>query len=305
MLNKNQEWEVIQVVDTITPGSPHYNEKSRLAKTLQKDGKTWGRGDTEDSLLAHSNEKITCYSCHSSWMTSCFGCHLPMEANQKSNMKHFEGTLSRNYTSYNPQVVRDDIFMLGINGTVKGNKIAPVRSSSALILSSTNANRARFYTQQPPISAPGYSGQAFNPHVPHTVRSTETKTCTDCHISKQNDNNAWMAQLLTLGTNFVNFIGRFAWVAEGKHGFEAVGVTEWEEPQAVFGSFLHKLAYPDDYRKHQERNLELTEAHHHGGREIRSLVKRGEYLYAATGSGGFEVFDIANVDNKDFSERSL
>jgi len=303
MLNKNQEWEVIQVVDTITPGNPHYNEKSRLAKTLQKDGKTWGRGDAEDNLLAHSNEKITCYSCHSSWMTSCFGCHLPMEANQKSNMKHFEGTLSRNYTSYNPQVVRDDIFMLGINGTVKGNKIAPVRSSSALILSSTNANRARFYTQQPPISAPGYSGQAFNPHVPHTVRSTETKTCTDCHISKQNDNNAWMAQLLTLGTNFVNFIGRFAWVAEGEHGFEAVGVTEWEEPQAVFGSFLHKLAYPDDYLKHQERNIELTEAHHHGGREIRNLVKRGEYLYAATGSGGFEVFDIANVDNKDFSER--
>jgi hypothetical protein len=30
---------------------------------------------------------------------------------------------------------------------------------------------------------------------------------------------------------------------------------------------------------------------------------RGEYLYAATGSGGFRVFDIANVDNKGFSER--
>lgn len=221
-----------------------------------------------------------------------------------SPMYHFEGTVTRQYSSYNPQVVREDIYMLGINGTTKGNKVAPVRSSSALILSSENLNRARFYIQQPPISAPGYSSQAFNTHVPHTVRSKETKSCTDCHISKRNDNNAWMAQLLTLGTNFVNFMGRFAWVAEGKYGFEAVAVTEWTEPQAVFGSYLHRLAYPDHYRKHQEKHLELTEAHpHHGGGEVRSLVKRGEYLYVAQGPGGMEAYDIANVDNKDFSER--
>ncbi len=43
--------------------------------------------------------------------------------------------------------------------------------------------------------------------IPHTVRKTETKTCTDCHVSQANDNNAIMAQLLLLGTNFVNFVG--------------------------------------------------------------------------------------------------
>jgi len=304
MLERDLEWEVVQVIDSITPGNPRYNEKSRLAKTLQKDGKTWGRGDVGESKLAHSNDRMTCYACHSSWMTSCFGCHLPQQANQRSERLHFEGGITRQYGSYNPQVVREDVYMLGINGTVKGNKIAPVRSSSALVLSSENGNRARFYIQQPPISAPGYSSQAFNPHVPHTVRAVETKTCMDCHVSKRNDNNAWMAQLLTLGTNFVNFMGRFAWVAQGEDGFEAVGVTEWEEPQAVIGSYLHKLAYPDNYRKHQERDLELAEAHHHhGGGEVLGLDKRGEYLYAALGPRGMEAFDIANVDNKDFSER--
>jgi hypothetical protein len=30
---------------------------------------------------------------------------------------------------------------------------------------------------------------------------------------------------------------------------------------------------------------------------------RGEYAYAALGAGGFRVYDIANIDNKDFSER--
>lgn len=304
MLDKDLEWEVIQVLDSITPGDPHYNEKARLAKTIQYDGKTWGQGNVEEARLAHSNDKMTCFACHSSWITSCFGCHLPQEANQKSERYHYEGGFTRQYSSYNPQVVREDVYMLGVHGTDKNHRIAPIRSSSALILSSVNLNRQRFYIQQPPISAPGFSSQAFNPHFPHTVRTTETKTCTDCHVSTRNDNNAWMTQLLTLGTNFVNFMGRFAWVAEGEEGFEAVGITEWDEPQAVFGSSLHKLAYPDNYQKHQERDLELAEArHHHGGGEILSLEKRGEFLYAALGPRGFEVFDVANVDNKDFSER--
>ena len=66
------------------------------------------------------------------------------------------------------------------------------------------------------------------------MRTTETKTCSDCHLSAANDNNAIMAQLLLLGTNFVNFVGLNAWIGlEG--GFEAVRVTEWDEPQAVIG----------------------------------------------------------------------
>ena len=143
----------------------------------------------------------------------------------------------------------------------KGWTIAPIRSSSALVLSSTNVNRERIYVQQPPIAASGFSSQAFAPHFPHTVRKTETKTCSDCHVSADNDNNAIMAQLLLLGTNYVNFVGQNAWVGlEG--AIEAVRVSEWGEPQAVFGSYLHKYAYPDFYKAHEQN-----------GRERRRLVK--------------------------------
>jgi hypothetical protein len=309
MLEPGREWVVPQVLDGVTPGNPRYNPRSAWAKTVRRDGVTWGLRSAGDGggggEYAHRDSRMTCYSCHSSWMTSCFGCHLPQEANVKSGMIRYEGATTRNYASYNPQVIRTDVFMLGINGTVKGNKIAPVRSSSALVLSSTNANRQRFYLQQPPISTPGYSSQAFNPHVPHTVRARETKTCGDCHPSAAGDNNAWLAQLLLQGTGFVNFIGRYAWVGLAGDGFEGVAVSEFDEPQAVIGSTLHRLAYPDFYRAHRERGLELPEAHHHpaGGGEVRSLQLRGEYLYTAKGAGGFEVFDVANVDNKDFSER--
>ncbi|MBI3695146.1 MAG: hypothetical protein HY238_09960 [Acidobacteria bacterium] len=289
MVEDGKQWEVSQVLDSITPGHPRYNEKSRKAKTIQ----------------GHSNEKMSCYACHTSWMTSCFGCHLVMRANANRPTLHWEGdTDTRNFTSYNFQVLRDDVFMLGLDSTVKKHKIAPVRSSSAILVASRNASREWIYSQQQTISAEGYSGQAFNPHFPHTVRTRETRTCTDCHLSAAGDNNAWMAQLLLQGTNFVNFMGRYIYVGEGGAGFEAVVATERDEPQAVMGSYLHKLAYPENYARHQ-KTKQLTEAYHHEGSEILSVQMRGEYLYAAKGKGGVEVYDIAQIDNKGFAQRMI
>src|SRR5205823_9270775 len=103
------------------------------------------------------------------------------------------------------------------------------------------------------------------------------------------------------GTNFGNFVGRYAWVAEG-NGFEGVVVTEWDEPQAVIGSSLQKIVYPDFYAAHQKRGMELPSAQHHHG-EARSIQLRGEWIYTANGEEGFAVYDVANIDNKDFSER--
>ena len=292
MVNAGMQWEVVQVKDTITPGAPHYNERAAYAKTIKN----------ADGGVAHADAKMTCYACHTSWMTTCSGCHLPQEQNVKSKMNHYEGLETRNYASYNPQVIRTDAFMLGVNGTTKGHRLAPVRSSSALVISSTNQQRQRIYIQQPPISSPGFSSQAFNPHVPHTVRARETQGCGSCHITKANDNNAWLAQLMLQGTNFVNFIGRYAWVATDD-AIEAVAVTEWDEPQTVIGSSLHKIVYPDYYAQHEKNKQELQTAHEHHAKGARGIQTRGEYAFVARGKGGFEVYDIANVDNKDFSER--
>jgi hypothetical protein len=329
-MSPDMRWEIPQTIDTIDPLSPHYNPKSAYAKTLQRDGKSWGgvtpvavvadpgrrdrriqgAGINDSSYsdrrvkLAHDNSAMDCQICHTSWATSCFGCHLPMKANQRVAQNKFEGVTDRNFTTYNPQVVRDDVFMLGIDGTVKKNRMAVIRSSSAVVVSSQNANREWVYSQQQTFSAEGYSGQAFNPHFPHTTSSVgTTKNCTDCHLSVNNDNNAWMTQLLGFGTGTVNFFGRYAYIGEGREGLHAVVWTEPDEPQAVIGSHLHKIAYPDNYRKHLERNAVLTEAYEHTGHDIQDLVLRGEYLYTANGPGGFEVFDVANIDQKGFSER--
>ena len=309
MLDPQLEWQVTLVKDTVDPAKPDYNPKAARAK-LMSEGTAldWGGGVPADQL-AHPDDEMACYSCHTSWTTSCGGCHLPIEANWLTARHKYEGGISRNWASYNPQVARDEMFQLGRHDSTKGNIIAPVRSSSALVLSSTNINRERIYIQQPPISASGYSSQAFAPHYPHTERKTETKTCTDCHLSEANDNNAIMAQLLLLGTNFVNFIGFNAWVG-GDGGVEAVNVTEWDEPQAVIGSYLHRYAYPDNHARHVAGGLELqpilaARGNAQRGGVTRCLQLRGEYLLAAEGERGTTAYDVASIANKGISDRIL
>jgi hypothetical protein len=308
-MSPDMRWEIPQTIDTIDPLSPHYNPKSAYAKTLRRDGGKWGgmiptASEERRVKLAHDNSAMDCQICHTSWATSCFGCHLPMKANQRVPQNKFEGVTDRNFTTYNPQVVRDDVFMLGIDGTVKKNRMAVIRSSSAVVVSSQNANREWVYSQQQTFSAEGYSGQAFNPHFPHTTSSVgTTKNCTDCHLSASNDNNAWMTQLLGFGTGTVNFFGRYAYIGEGREGLHAVVWTEPDEPQAVIGSHLHSIAYPANYKKHLDGGSLLTEGYEHSGHNIQDIVLRGEYLYTANGRGGFEVFDVANIDQKGFSER--
>jgi hypothetical protein len=247
---------------------------------------------------------MTCYACHSAFTPSCFGCHLSQRANTRKPNLHNEGGETRNWTSYNFQTLRDDIHFLARDGTVTGNRIAPARSSCAILVSSQNQDREWVYFQQPTVSSAGFAGTAFSTFVPHTVRAAETRRCTDCHVSAEADNNAWMASVLMQGTGLVNFIGHRAWVGEGEAGFEAVAVTEKEEPQAVIGSRLHELAYPEEYREHLAAGRRLEGAVHRSG-HVLSLQVRGEYLFAAEGEDGLRVYDVARVENKGFAQRLL
>ena len=302
MSEENKEWEIVQTLDTITPGNEHFSMKSLRAKMMGKDGVLPAQVPDNDEALAHSNDKMTCYSCHTSWTPTCFGCHLQMTANARRPMLHNEGLLTKNYTTYNFQVLRDDIYMLGVDGTVTGHRIAPARSSCAVLVSSQNANREWLYYTQQTISAPGFSGQAFSTFVPHTVRERETKQCGDCHVSAENDNNAWMAQLLLQGTNFMNFMGRYIYVATGDKGLEAIAVAEHDEPEAIYGSDLQRIAYPDNYKKFVGQGRALQVAAEHSG-NVLDIQARGEYAYTADGPGGLRIFDVANIDNKGFSEK--
>ncbi|HZL92052.1 MAG TPA: hypothetical protein VFB99_00360, partial [Vicinamibacterales bacterium] len=85
----------------------------------------------------------------------------------------------------------------------------------------------------------------------------------------------------------------------------ATQVTEWDEPQAVIGSYLHRYAYPDNYRRHVDGQRQLTSAQSHRSGAAHCVQLRGEYLFAAEGDRGLRVYDVANVANKGFSQRMV
>jgi hypothetical protein len=93
-----------------------------------------------------------------------------------------------------------------------------------------------------------------------------------------------------------------------EHSVEAIQVTEWDEPQAVIGSYLHRHAYPTFHAEHLERgrelgSRELSARWTHHSEDARCLQHRGEYLFVSEGEKGMIAYDIANVSNKNFSER--
>jgi hypothetical protein len=111
-----------------------------------------------------------------------------------------------------------------------------------------------------------------------------------------------MAQLLLQGTNFMNFMGRYVYVATGNKGFEAVAVAEHDEPEAIYGSDLQRIAYPHDFKKFVGQGRELHATAKHSG-NVLDIQARGEYAYTADGPRGLRIYDIANIDNKGFSEK--
>src|SRR5437667_6959222 len=98
-------------------------------------------------------------------------------------------------------------------------------------------------------------------------------------------------------------MARYVYVAASDE-LEAVVATEHTDPQAVYGSTLQKIAYPDDYRKFVKGGRELREVYEHKGNpRVLQVQLRGEYAYVAAGEGGLRVYDVAQIDQKGFSER--
>ena len=113
-----------------------------------------------------------------------------------------------------------------------------------------------------------------------------------------------MAQLLMQGTNLVNFMGRYVYVAEGSKGFDAVPVAEHDDPPAVFGSDLQKMVYSERLRGDREAASRRA--------CTKPIITRAMFWMSSCaanictrrlGKDGFRVYDVANIDNKNFSEK--
>ena len=229
--------------------------------------------------------------------------------------------------------------MLARDGDVTGNRIGPARSSCAIHVGSYNSNRDSIYVQQQTISADGLSGIAFSTNVPHTVRGgpptvpfmagdkDNGRPCIPTPTSRAaakpraapiaicrrttTTTPSWPSCSCRAPATSTSWAAIAGWPPRSTACTRVV-VTEQDEPQAVIGSTLHELAFPDFFQKHVQQRPQAastptstpagtsaTSCCIRSARpDILQVQPRGEYLYAACGGDGLRVFDIAFIDNK-------
>ena len=154
------EWKVSLVKESpIDRASAHFNPLAARAKLVAAAGAgtgryLWGAGVTPPRIartMPTGRWPASPATCRGRPRAAAAICRSRRTGRPRATNMTVEET--RNFATYNPQVARDEMFQLGKHMTTKGNETAPIRSTSALVLSSTNVNRERIYVQQPPISA--------------------------------------------------------------------------------------------------------------------------------------------------------
>ena len=100
-----------------TRSHPRYNAKSALAKTVRVEATARWCGATLPAGRRRSvRPREREHELHRLPLVvepECYGCHLPQKANVKMPQLHNDGDVTRNYTPYNFQTLRDDVYMLG------------------------------------------------------------------------------------------------------------------------------------------------------------------------------------------------
>ena len=176
----------------------------------------------------------------------------------KTERHHYEGGETRNFATYNPQVARDDMFLLGRREPAAGGKIAPVRSTlgaGAVVdefeprahlhaAAADRGERLQLAGVQPALSAHRAQDRDQDLHRLPPVEATTTTT------------RSWRSCWRRERTSSTSSATTRTSAATARSA--ACTVTEWDEPQAVIGSYLHRYAYPDWFAQHEKNGRTLA-----------------------------------------------
>ena len=226
-----------------------------------------------------------------------------MKANQRVPLNKYEGVTDRNFTSYNPQVVRDDVFQLGIDATYKSNRLAVLRSSSRSHrrLAEREPRLGLFAAadhQRRGIQRPGLQS-AFPAHDQRRRHDEGVRGLPRFQGERQQRMARVAARLRHRHGEFLRPL-RLRRRRQGRPrrgGLDRAGRTAGRHRQPFAKARLSRQlqeARRGKPRRTQGSRITRT------ANEILDLQLRGEYLYTANGADGFEVFDVANIDQKGF-----
>ena len=238
-----------QVVDTITPGDPHYNEKSRLAKTMQKDGTTWGDA-ASPTKLAHAEQpddllRLPLVVDDELLRLPPLDEGQPEEADAPQRGRETPGTRRLQL----PDAARRHLHA----GQGRHGHRATASPAARRARSVSSQNQHREWMILPGsrrCRRPASAATRSPPTCRTRCARKETKRCTDCHVSPRRRQQRLDGAAAHAGHELRELHRPLRLGGRGQRGFEAVAVTERDEPQAVIGSHLHELAYPADFDAH-------------------------------------------------------
>ena len=186
------------------------------------------------------------------------------------------------------------------------------------LATTATASRSTSSSRRSRPRASAASRSARTCRTPSAARRRRRSSAPTATSRRTNDNNAWMAQLLMHGTNYLNFIGKYAWVAAGEDGLFGVGR---DRARRAAGGHRQRPAHAAPSRtttrstsstggmlearprapgpRHRRRAAaSRSRSRSAAGAEPRRVPATPRAARTACGS-----FDIAFIDDKAFSER--
>ncbi len=234
-VTSGQEWQVTQVADVnvaTAAGDPHSDQ--HIATGPRDVG------------------KLECYSCHESWGLNCLSCHYQQNYKKQEREVFLAGGTQPAKTDFQLFGIIRSPFILGVDGTVEQNRLAPFRSSMEAHVSVADCNGNTVFANI--VHANCRSGQptagpGTNNFMPHTVRTDVLRGCESCHSVTDEKghtvNNHVLAQTMGLGTGRLDYLGDWLFAASSGDGRASLlDVVDVKDESEIAGETGAKNSFP-------------------------------------------------------------
>jgi hypothetical protein len=301
-----REWKVTQIADvdvSTENGDPHSNK--HIATGPRDAG------------------KLECYSCHQSWSMNCVDCHYQQNYKKPQLEVFLAGGTQPAKTNFQLFGLVRSPFVLGVDGTVEQNRLAPFRSSMEAHVSVADCNGNTVFANL--VHANCRSGQptagpGTNNFMPHTVRTDVVRGCESCHTVTDAQgnvvNNHILAQTMGLGTGRLDYLGDWLFTASSGDGRDNVlDVVDVKDESEVPGDTGAKNSFPGfvvgntNNAKAKQRSYSLNAG---SGAPVDVALVRSynpslcrsekalnpDLALVAAGTAGLQLFDVTQPDLK-------
>jgi hypothetical protein len=301
-----REWKVTQLADAdvaTANGDPH--------------------SDKHIATGPRDSGKLECYTCHQSWSMNCVDCHYQQNYKKPQREVFLTGTTQPAKTDFQLFGLIRSPFVLGVDGRVEQNRLAPFRSSMEAHVSVSDCNGNSVFANLvhancrsgQPVAGPG-----TNNHMPHTVRTDAVRGCESCHSITDAQghvvNNHLLAQTMGLGTGRLDYLGDWVFTASSGDGRENVlDVVDIKDESEVPGETGAKNSFPGfvvgntNATKAKFRGFSLNSG---SGAPVDVAFLRSynpslcavekpvnpDFALVAAGAGGLQIFDVSQPDLK-------